>query len=281
MRKLAKQRAMSGSGPVCFITGGASGIGAACVEAFADAGYRVAFGDVQAEKGKALELEIGRDAFFQPLDVSREADFAAAVRAVLARWGRLDCLVNNAAVAGVLGPIAEIPLDEYEYACGIIQRSVFLGMREAARAMQAQRSGSIVNIASISGLTGGYGPHVYSACKAAVIALTKSVALELAESGIRVNAICPGAIETPIHTGVADERWVERMARIRPGQKDYQAFDRMGLPHEIAAAVLWLAGDSASYVTGQAIAVDGGLTAGKPWRLQPAFQREFHRAKKR
>ena len=281
MRKPVKERATSGRGPVCFITGGASGIGAASVKAFADAGYRVAFGDLQVDKGKALEKEIGREAFFQRLDVSSEEDFAASVQAVLGRWNRLDCLVNNAAVAGVLGPIAEIPLDEYEYACGIIQRSVFLGMREAARAMQAQRSGSIVNIASISGLTGGYGPHVYSACKAAVIALTKSVALELAESGIRVNAICPGAIETPIHTGVADERWVERMARIRPGQKDYQAFDRMGLPHEIAAAVLWLAGDSASYVTGQAIAVDGGLTAGKPWRLQPSFQREFHRAKKR
>jgi len=272
---------MSGGGPVCFITGGASGIGAACVEAFADAGYRVAFGDVQAEKGKALELEIGRDAFFQPLDVSREADFAAAVRAVLARWGRLDCLVNNAAIAGVLGPIAEIPLDEYEYACGIIQRSVFLGIREAARAMQPGRSGTIVNIASIAGLSGGHGPHVYSACKAAVISLTQSVALELAESGIRVNAICPGAIETPIHTGVTDERWVERMARIRPGQKDNQAIDRMGLPQEVAATVLWLASDSASYVTGQAIAVDGGLTAGKPWRLQPPFQREFHPAKRR
>ena len=266
---------------VCLITGGASGIGAACVKAFADAGYRVAFGDVQVDKGKAVEQEIGRDAFFQRLDVSSEADFSAAVQAVLGRWGRLDCLVNNAAIAGVLGPIAEIPLDEYEYACGIIQRSVFLGMREAARAMQPGRSGAIVNIASISGLAGGYGPHVYSACKAAVIALTKSVALELAESGIRVNAVCPGNVETPIHTGVTDERWVERMAKIRPSHRDDQAIDRMGMPLEIAAAVLWLAGDAARYVTGQAIAVDGGLTAGKPWRLQPAFQREFHRAKKR
>ena len=272
---------MNSDGPVCFITGGASGIGAACVKAFADAGYRVAFGDVQADKGKLLARKIGRGAFFQRLDVSSESNFAAAVQAVIGRWDRLDCLVNNAAIAGVLGPIAEIPLDEYEYACGIIQRSVFLGMREAARAMQRRRSGAIINIASIAGLSGGHGPHVYSACKAAVISLTQSVALELAESGIRVNAICPGAIETPIHTGVTDERWVERMARIRPGQKDLQAIDRMGLPQEVAAAVLWLAGDSASYVTGQAIAVDGGLTAGKPWRLQPAFQREFHRAKRR
>jgi NAD(P)-dependent dehydrogenase (short-subunit alcohol dehydrogenase family) len=271
---------VSGDGPVCFITGGASGIGAACVDAFGAAGYRVAFGDLQVDKGTALEGRIGGNAYFRRLDVSSEADFAAAVKAVLGRWGRLDCLVNNAAIAGVIGPIAEIPLEEYEYACGIIQRSVFLGMREAARAMQPRRSGAIVNIASVAGLAGGHGPHVYSACKAAVIGMTQSVALELAESGIRVNAVCPGAIETPIHTGVADERWVERMARIRPGFKDFQPIDRMGLPQEIAAAVLWLAGDAASYVTGQAIAVDGGLMAGRPWRLQPGFLREFHRAKK-
>ena len=267
--------------PVCLITGGASGIGAACVTSFAAAGYRVAFGDVQEGKGRAIAVGLGEAAFFSRLDVRSEADFAEAVAATLTRWGRLDCLVNNAAIGGVIGPVAEIPVDEYDHTCAVVQRSVFLGVREAARAMLPRRTGSIVNIASISGLTGGYGPHVYSACKAAVISLTQSVALELAESGIRANAICPGAIETPIHTGVADERWVERMARIRPSQKDYQAIDRMGLPREVAAAVLWLAGDSASYVTGQAIAVDGGLTAGKPWRLQPAFQREFHRAKKR
>jgi NAD(P)-dependent dehydrogenase (short-subunit alcohol dehydrogenase family) len=146
--------------------------------------------------------------------------------------------------------------------------------------MQPRRSGAIVNIASVAGLAGGHGPHVYSACKAAVIGLTRSVALELAESGIRVNAICPGAIETPIHTGVTDERWVERMAKIRPGLKDYQAIDRMGLPAEIAAAVLWLASDAASYVTGQAIAVDGGLMAGRPWRQQPEFLRQHRKAKK-
>jgi NAD(P)-dependent dehydrogenase (short-subunit alcohol dehydrogenase family) len=259
---------------VCFITGGASGIGAACVEVFLEAGYRVASGDLQTHKSKS------KDALFLKLDVSSERGFADAFKAVLERWGRIDCVVNNAAIAGVLGPIAEIPLEEYEHACGVIQRSVFLGMREAARAMQAKKRGAIVNIASIAGLAGGHGPHVYSACKAAVIAMTKSVALELAESGIRVNAVCPGAIETPIHTGVTDERWIERMERIRPGLKDYQAIDRMGLPKEIAAAVLWLASDAASYVTGQALAVDGGLMAGRPWRLQPAFLREFHKARK-
>jgi NAD(P)-dependent dehydrogenase (short-subunit alcohol dehydrogenase family) len=266
--------------PVCLVTGGASGIGAACVEAFAAAGYCVMFGDVQDSKGKALAQKLGNKVAFIQLDVRVEDDFAQAIRVALDRWGRLDCLVNNAAIAGVLGPIAAIPLEEYEHACSIIQRSVFLGMREAARAMQPRRSGSIVNIASISGLAGGYGPHVYSACKAAVVAMTRSVALELAESGIRVNAVCPGNVETPIHTGVSDERWVERMAKIRPTKRDDQAIDRMGLPQEIAAAVLWLASDASSYVTGQALAVDGGLTAGLPWRKQPAFMRELHMAKK-
>lgn len=268
------------STPVCLITGGASGIGAACVKAFAAAGYRVALGDVQEEKGRQVAAPHGDNAMFLRLDVSSEADFAMAAKATLDRWGRLDCLVNNAAIAGVLGPIAGIELEEYEYACGVIQRSVFLGVREAARAMQPRMSGSIVNIASVAGLSGGYGPHVYSACKAAVIALTKSVALELAESGIRVNAVCPGSIETPIHTGVTDERWVGRMAKIRPTQRDNQAMDRMGLPEEIAAAVLWLASDASSYVTGHALTVDGGLLAGLPWRKQPAHLREPHKAKR-
>ena len=270
---------MTGEFPVCLITGGASGIGAACVAAFAAAGYRVAFGDIQAEKGAALAQRIGGKAAFMRLDVRSETDFADAARTALERWGRLDCVVNNAAIAGVLGPIAEIPLEEYDHTCSVVQRSVFIGMREAARAMQPRRTGSIVNIASIAGLSGGYGPHIYSACKAAVIALTRSVALELAESGIRVNAVCPGNVETPIHTGVTDERWIERMAKIRPSHRDDQAIERMGQPAEIAAAVLWLASDAASYVTGHALTVDGGLTAGLPWRKQPVFLRELHAAK--
>lgn len=270
---------MSEESPVCLITGGASGIGAACVGAFTAAGYRVAFGDLQTKKGAALAKRLGPQTAFLPMDVRSEADFASAVQSTQERWGRLDCMVNNAAIPGVLGPIAEIPLEEYDHACSVIQRSVFLGMREAARAMQPRGAGAIVNIASIAGLTGGYGPHVYSGCKAAVIGMTKSVALELAESGIRVNAVCPGAIETPIHTGVTDQRWERRMDQIRPTLRDYQAIPRMGLPAEIAAAVLWLASDAASYVTGQALTVDGGLTAGLPWRKQPEHFRKLHRAK--
>ncbi|MFM9884589.1 MAG: SDR family NAD(P)-dependent oxidoreductase [Burkholderiales bacterium] len=271
---------MTGDVPVCFITGGASGIGAACVRRFVAEGYHVAFGDLQVDKGAALARELGERAVFSRLDVGAESEFASALNATVLRWGRLDCLVNNAAVAGVMGPIASIPMDEYDYASNIIQRSVFIGLKHAARVMQVRGVGSIVNIASVSGLKGGYGPHVYSACKAAVVSLTQSVALELAESGIRVNAVCPGNIETPIHTGVRDQRWTERMAKIRTALVDEQPFNRMGLPEEIAAAVLWLASDESSYVTGHALVVDGGQMAGRLWRKQPTFLRELHRAKK-
>ncbi|MFN0305050.1 MAG: SDR family NAD(P)-dependent oxidoreductase [Burkholderiales bacterium] len=271
---------MAGDGPVCFVTGGASGIGAACVRRMVAEGSHVAFGDLQVEKGTELARELGERAFFSRLDVSVESEFAHALDATVQRWGRLDCLVNNAAVAGVMGPIASIPMDEYDYASNIIQRSVFIGLKHAARVMQMRETGSIVNIASVSGLKGGYGPHVYSACKAAVVALTQSVALELAESGIRVNAVCPGNIETPIHTGVRDQRWTERIAKIRTALVDEQPINRMGLPEEIAAAVLWLASDESSYVTGHALVVDGGQMAGRLWRKQPPFLREFHRAKR-
>ncbi len=271
---------MADDGPVCFVTGGASGIGAACVRRFVAEGYQVAFGDLQVEKGADLARELGERATFSRLDVSAEIEFANALDATVRRWGRLDCLVNNAAVAGVMGPVASIPIDEYDYACNIIQRSVFIGLKHAARVMQAREAGSIVNIASVSGLKGGYGPHVYSACKAAVVSLTQSVALELAESGIRVNAVCPGNIETPIHTGVRDQRWTERIAKIRTALVDEQPINRMGLPEEIAAAVLWLASDESSYVTGHALVVDGGQMAGRLWRKQPTFLREFHRAKR-
>jgi NAD(P)-dependent dehydrogenase (short-subunit alcohol dehydrogenase family) len=145
--------------------------------------------------------------------------------------------------------------------------------------MQPQGSGAIVNIASVAGLTGGFSPHVYAACKAAVVNFTESVARELAEDGIRVNAICPGNVATPIHTGVTDERWKARLEKIRAAAVDDQPIPRMGEPHEIAEAVAWLASDKASYVTGHALVVDGGLMAGRLWRKQPPFFKEYHPAR--
>ena len=271
---------MSGQSPVCLITGGASGIGAACATAFADAGYRVILGDIQQEKGAALAASLGREARFVPLDVTSEADFARAVDGILAHEGRLDCLVNNAAVVGTLGPISEIPLEEFDFTQGIVFRSVFLGMKHGARAMTPRGQGTIINVASAAGLVAGFGPHLYNACKAAVIQLTKSVALELIEQGIRVNALCPGNVETPIHTGVTDERWLRRMEKIRVERADEQPLARMAKADEMADVVLWLASEQSSYVVGHALVADGGMLAGRPWRQQPPFLREFHPARR-
>ncbi len=263
---------------VAFVTGAASGIGAASARLLARDGFFVYLADIQAEAGQALAAELGEAAFL-PLDVRHEDQFEAALGEVMQRHGRLDCLVNNAAIVGVLGPIATLPLEQYDLSHAIIQRSVVIGTKHAARIMQPQGSGAIVNIASVAGLTGGFSPHVYAACKAAVVNFTESVALELAEDGIRVNAICPGNVATPIHTGVTDERWKARLEKIRAAAVDDQPIPRMGEPEEIAEAVAWLASDKASYVTGHALVVDGGLMAGRLWRKQPPFFKEYHPAR--
>lgn len=271
---------MPGEALNVLVTGGASGIGAACAARFAAAGWRVMIADIQDEKGVLLAASLGGDASYVRLDVTREEDFAHAVDAVVARWGALDCLVGNAAIVGVLGPVASLPVAEWDHAQNVILRSVFLGTKHAARVMQPRRSGSIVNIASAAGLVAGWSPHAYAAAKAGVVHFTHSTALELIEDGIRVNCICPGNVATPIHTGVTDERWRARMERIAVAQRDDQPLARFAEPEEIADAALWLAGDGSSFVVGHALVVDGGMLAGRPWRQQPAHLRTFHPALK-
>ena len=265
---------------ICLVTGGASGIGEACVRAFVARGDIALIGDIQDAKAAALAQALGAQCLALHLDVREERDFETACRIAQERYGRLDVLVNNAAIVGTLGPIASIPIEEWDYSQHVILRSVFLGMKHAARAMTPRQSGTVVNIASAAGLVSGYSPHLYGAFKSAVIQLTKSVSLELVEQGIRVNVVCPGNVETPIHTGVTDERWKARMAKIREMHVDEQAIARMGQPAEIANAVSWLASDASSYVNGHALVVDGGLLAGRPWRQQPPFMREFHPTRK-
>lgn len=260
----------------CLITGGASGIGEATARLFARRGSRVMICDVQSEKGAEIAKELGEMTVFFHLDVREEKHFENAIQEVQARWGRLDCVVNNAAIGGVLGPIDEIPADEFDTVGQVVLRSVFLGTKHAARTMRQQRTGSIVNVASIAGLVSGFGPHVYSTCKAAVVHFSRSVALELAECGVRVNSVCPGNIETPIHTHIRDDSWKQRVRKISDVLVKDQAMDRMGRPEEIAEAIFWLASDAASFVTGHALVVDGGLLAGRPWRSQPTGWREYH-----
>ena len=260
----------------CLVTGGASGIGAATVRLFTERGYRVTIGDIQIDKGEGLADELGNAVSFSPLDVRNETDFERCIDDIVRAQGGLDCMVNNAAIAGVLGPVAEIPVQEFDISTEIILRSVFLGTKHAARVMQPRKRGAIVNTASIAGITGGWGPHVYNACKAGVVNFTRSVALELAEDGIRVNAVCPGVTETPILTGRRDDSWVGVVDKIRDAVSEWNPLNRIAQPSEIAEAIHWLASPAASFITGHILAVDGGLMAGRKWREQPQFQREYH-----
>ena len=255
-------------GKVAVITGGASGIGEATVRLFASHGARVVIADVQDEAGRRIAEELGGGTVYARTDVREERAIEAAIALASTRWGRLDCLFNNAGAGGVTGGIESISAEGFDATMALLVRAVLLGMKHAAPVMRRQGSGSIISTASIAGLRGGWGPHVYSAAKAAVVQLTRSIAMELAESSIRVNCICPGAIATPIFgtslglsrddAGVAAGLVKGTLAAVHP-------LGRAGLPEDIAQAALWLAGDESTFVTGQAIVVDGGITAGRPW----------------
>lgn len=192
----------------------------------------------------------------------------ATIAHALARFGRLDCLFNNAGAAGVRGRIEEISAQGFDETIALLLRGVFLGMKHAAAVMKRQGAGSIISTASVAGLRTGLGPHVYSAAKAAVIHLTHSVAMELGESGVRVNCICPGGIATPIFGkafGLPPERAEQTVPLMKGILETLQPIKRPGLPDDIARAALWLASDESSFVNGHALVVDGGLIGGRLW----------------
>lgn len=225
--------------------------------------------DVQDDKGSRLARELGDGATYLHTDVTREEDIRALVDGAASRFGRIDCLFNNAGAGGVGGPIADTPTEGFDQTVALLLRSVFLGMKHVAPMMIAQGSGSIVSTASVAGLQTGFGPHAYSAAKAAVIHLTRSVAMELGERGVRVNCICPGGIATPIFGkayGMSTEDADRSVDVVRTVMlPNMQPIRRAGLPDDIARAALWLCTDDASFVNGHAMVVDGGLTGGRQW----------------
>ena len=261
-------------GKTAVITGGASGIGEATARLFAAEGARVVIADMQRERGEALAAELGEAALFAPCEVRDEAEVKAAVDLALDRWGRLDCMFNNAGFGGALGPLEAIPAEEFDLSFDVLVRGVFLGMKHAIPAMKAQGSGSIVNTGSIAGITAGRGPQVYSAAKAAVVHLSRVSAMELGEHSVRVNCVCPGYIATPLSAntvGKPDSLIEERL-------DDYalqQPIPRVGRPRDIAETVLFLASDRSTFVTGQAITVDGGAASGVLWRDQKPFYKQY------
>ncbi len=224
------------SDKVAVVTGGASGIGRSTVLRFLAEGAKVVVGDLNMKAADELV-----------------SDAAASDRLFVIRTDVSED--NNAGIGGAFGPIMEIDVDDWDRTFAILTRSVFLGIKHGARALIEQgHGGSIINTASVAGLAGGSGPQAYSAAKAAVINLTLTTADELAPHRIRVNAICPGVIFTPLAVGRHPERLAEAVAALQP-------WPDHGSGDDIAAAALWLASDESHFVTGEAIRVDGGLMA--------------------
>jgi len=252
-------------GKVSVITGGASGIGRASAKLFVEEGAQVVIADILDDRGRALADELAPDAVFLHVDVSREEDVKAAVDLAVERFGGLHCMFNNAGIGGAGGPIDLIPAIGFDITVAILFRSVFFGMKHAAPVMKRQGSGSIISTASVAGLRTGFGGHFYSACKAAVIHFTRSVAMELGPFGIRVNTICPGGIVTSIFGRALgmDQDGAEGLYEKLEGIfKGTQSIPRAGLPEDIARAAVWLASDDSSFVSGTAIPVDGAVPDG-------------------
>jgi NAD(P)-dependent dehydrogenase (short-subunit alcohol dehydrogenase family) len=246
---------------VALITGAASGIGAACALRFAEEGATIAGLDLQKPLGDAWErvLRVAPESSFRDgLDVRAEDDVAAAVTAAAERHGRIDVLVNAAGVGGG-GPAHELAAEEWDRVVDINLKGSFLVAKHVLKRMVEQRSGSVIHLASVEGLEGMSSSLPYNASKGGVVLMTKNMAVDYGSHGIRVNCLCPGLIETPL-TALLKE---DALKPIHDEMKRWHLLDRLGRPEEVAACALFLACDDASFVTGHALVVDGGWTAGR------------------
>lgn len=245
---------------VAVITGGASGIGAETARRLAAEGASVVVADIQGDVAELVAKEIGDAARAIRMDVSTEADVAAAVDLAVAEFGRLDLMFANAGVFGAYGPIHTADMAAVDVTLAIDLRGVFLCMKHAARVMLGQRSGVIVATTSPAAVTGGVGNHAYSAAKAGIQGLMRSVAAELRPHNIRVNAVMPGAIASAMTADlvVGDASAIDKVTEALTAGAVNQ---RPGLPSDLAAAISYLASDDAVFVTGHTLVVDGGYTS--------------------
>ncbi len=258
-------------GKVAIITGGTSGIGARTASLFVAEGARVVIAGRRTDEGQTMARSLGPHAEFVRADVTVEADIEALISVTVERHGRLDCLMNNAGEGGTPGGIATLDLERLERTLAVHIGGSVAGMKHAAPVMIDQGGGSIINVASIGGQLAGWTFLDYSAAKAAVIHLTRCVAAELGEYGVRVNCISPGPILTGIFAKGAgiDPAKADRDAHelepvFRERLEMYQPIRRAGRPDDIAPVAVWLASDASSFVTGQDLVVDGGIAAGRP-----------------
>ncbi|HXG21692.1 MAG TPA: SDR family oxidoreductase [Methylomirabilota bacterium] len=247
------------AGKVALITGAGSGIGRASALAFAREGAKVVVADVIVEGGEEtvrLIQQAGGEAVFMRADVSQAVEVEALVKKAVATYGRLDCAHNNAGIEGPGATTVEYAEAMWDRVIAVNLKGVWLCMKYEITEMLKHGGGAIVNTASTAGLVGYPRGSAYVASKHGVVGLTKTAVLEYAKSGVRVNAVCPGAIDTPMMGRITDHR-PQRAARMAAAEP----VGRMGQPGEIAEAVVWLCSDAASFVTGHAMAVDGALTA--------------------
>lgn len=245
------------AGKTAVVFGGATGIGRATVEAFAAAGANVVIAGLDADAGRSLELQIrnsGRAAVYMEADVRREPDVERVVAFAAQRFGRIHAAVNNAGIEGRFGPVQDATMEDFEQIIGVNLRGIWLGLKYEIRHMLEHGGGAIVNTSSSAGVTGIANVALYTASKHAVVGLTKASALELARSGIRVNAVAPG----PVNTGL--------LQRMVAGKIDISVIaeqvpmGRISEPEETARGIVWLCSEAASFVTGHTLVIDGGLT---------------------
>lgn len=245
-------------GKVVLVTGGGSGIGRACARVMAQAGATIIVSDFNENGGKetaSLVKEDGGHAHFIQADVSKPDQVANLVSQIVEQHGRLDCAVNNAGIFDRLAPLVELEPEEFDRIIGINLKGVFLCMKYEIKVMLKKKAGAIVNMSSVQGLVAGAGAALYCASKHGVIGLTKSAALDNATTGIRINAVCPGTIDTPMAI-----RFFTDQGLPVPTEFPRIPMGRLGRPEEVAQAVMWLCSPASSYVTGISMPVDGALT---------------------
>ncbi len=243
------------AGRTAVVTGGASGIGAALARKLHGQGAAVVIGDLDAGKGEELAAALGNGrALFHATDVSDPGAVAALIDRAVSAYGGLDMLFNNAGI-GSFSRIEALSVEDWRRVVAINLDAVFYGLKAAIPAMKARGGGSIVNTASASGMAADFGFAAYNAAKAGVINLTRTAAIDNARYGIRVNAVCPGPVDTPILSGISS------IPDLRAKWEDVVPMGRFAKPEEIASVIAFLASDAASYVTGAIIPIDGGLTA--------------------
>ena len=243
---------------VGLVTGGASGIGRVTALHLAAAGAALAIVDIDEDHGQEtarLIRDQGGSAFFIQCDVSQADQVRGMVEAVIDKYGHLDCAFNNAGIEGEMARVADIPEPDFDRIMAVNIKGVWLCLTYEIKQMLA-RGGSIVNTASVAGLVGSHSMGVYGASKHAVVGLTKSAAVEYASKGIRVNAVCPSVINTPMAN-----RAFAKFPKFREGINKMNPSRRLGEPEEVASAVAWLWSDASSFITGVALPIDGGFTA--------------------